>query len=106
MVVPKSNKLLQFTLDDGTGTDQTILSGIHKYYEPEELIGVPFIRAVMDAEKEGIRISTQRIRDLAIYLDELGGVYILDCLPEREIYDKILNKVEELHKTDSRDGEK
>jgi len=66
----------------------------------------PFIRAVMDAEKEGIGISTQRIRDLAIYLDELGGVYILDCLPEREIHDKILNKAEELHKTDSRDGEK
>ena len=37
--VPKSKKLLQFTLDDGTGTDRTILSGIHAYYEPEELIG-------------------------------------------------------------------
>ena len=39
VAVPKSNKLLQFTLDDGTGTDRTILSGIHAYYEPEELIG-------------------------------------------------------------------
>ena len=37
--VPKSKKLLQFTLDDGTGTDRTILSGIHEYYEPEELVG-------------------------------------------------------------------
>ena len=37
--VPKSKKLLQFTLDDGTGTDRIILSGIHAYYEPEELIG-------------------------------------------------------------------
>ena len=37
--VPKSKKLLQFTLDDGSGTDRTILSGIHEYYEPEELIG-------------------------------------------------------------------
>ena len=37
--VPKSKKLLQFTLDDGTGTDRTILSGIHAYYEPEELVG-------------------------------------------------------------------
>lgn len=37
--VPKSKKLLQFTLDDGTGLDRTILSGIHAYYEPEELIG-------------------------------------------------------------------
>ena len=39
VAVPKSKKLLQFTLDDGTGTDRTILSGIHEYYEPEELIG-------------------------------------------------------------------
>lgn len=37
--VPKSKKLLQFTLDDGTGNERTILSGIHAYYEPEELIG-------------------------------------------------------------------
>ena len=37
VAVPKSKKLLQFTLDDGTGTDRTILSGIHAYYEPEEL---------------------------------------------------------------------
>lgn len=37
--VPKSKKLLQFTLDDGTGTDRTILSGIHAFYEPEELVG-------------------------------------------------------------------
>ena len=39
VAVPKSKKLLQFTLDDGTGTDRTILSGIHEYYEPEELVG-------------------------------------------------------------------
>ena len=39
VAVPKSKKLLQFTLDDGTGTDRTILSGIHAYYEPEELVG-------------------------------------------------------------------
>ena len=37
--VKKSKKLLQFTLDDGTGTDRVILSGIHAYYEPEELVG-------------------------------------------------------------------
>ena len=41
--VPKSKKLLQFTLDDGTGTDRTILSGIHAYYEPEELVGKTLI---------------------------------------------------------------
>ena len=39
VAVPKSKKLLQFTLDDGTGTDRTILSGIHDYYEPEDLVG-------------------------------------------------------------------
>ena len=39
VAVPKSTKLLQFTLDDGTGTDRTILSGIHAFYEPEELVG-------------------------------------------------------------------
>lgn len=44
--VPKSKKLLQFTLDDGTGTDRTILSGIHEYYEPEELIGKTAIAIV------------------------------------------------------------
>jgi methionine--tRNA ligase beta chain len=39
IAVPKSKKLLQFTLDDGTGVDRTILSGIHAYYEPEDLVG-------------------------------------------------------------------
>ena len=40
VAVPKSKKLLQFTLDDGTGTDRTILSGIHSFYEPEELVTI------------------------------------------------------------------
>ena len=44
--VPKSKKLLQFTLDDGSGTDRTILSGIHEYYEPEDLIGKTAIAIV------------------------------------------------------------
>ena len=43
VAVPKSKKLLQFTLDDGTGTDRTILSGIHEFYEPEELIGKTYL---------------------------------------------------------------
>jgi methionine--tRNA ligase beta chain len=46
VAVPKSKKLLQFTLDDGTGTDRTILSGIHAYYEPEQLIGKTCIAIV------------------------------------------------------------
>ena len=46
VAVPKSKKLLQFTLDDGTGEDRTILSGIHAYYEPEDLIGKTCIAIV------------------------------------------------------------
>ena len=59
--VKKSKKLLQFTLDDGTGTDRTILSGIHAYYEPEELVGKTLIaitnlppRAMMGIESCGM----------------------------------------------------
>ncbi|MBR3397814.1 MAG: lysine--tRNA ligase [Lachnospiraceae bacterium] len=62
--VPKSKKLLQFTLDDGTGTDRTILSGIHAYYEPEELIGKTCVaitnlppRAMMGIESCGMLLS-------------------------------------------------
>ena len=62
--VPKSKKLLRFTLDDGTGTDRTILSGIHAYYEPEELIGKTCIailnlppRPMMGIASEGMLIS-------------------------------------------------
>ena len=62
--VKKSKKLLQFTLDDGTGTDRTILSGIHAYYEPEELVGKTLIaitnlppRAMMGIESCGILLS-------------------------------------------------
>ncbi len=62
--VKKSKKLLQFTLDDGTGTDRTILSGIHAFYEPEELIGKTLIaitnlppRAMMGIESCGMLMS-------------------------------------------------
>ena len=64
VAVPKSKKLLQFTLDDGTGTDRTILSGIHSYYEPEELVGKTLIaitnlphRAMMGIESCGMLLS-------------------------------------------------
>ena len=60
----KSKKLLQFTLDDGTGTDRTILSGIHAYYEPEELVGKTLIaitnlppRKMMGVASEGMLMS-------------------------------------------------
>ena len=64
VAVPKSKKLLQFTLDDGTGKDRTILSGIHDFYEPEELVGKTLIaitnlppRAMMGIESCGILLS-------------------------------------------------
>ncbi len=64
VAVPKSKKLLQFTLDDGTGTDRTILSGIHTYYEPEELVGKTLIaitnlppRKMMGIESCGMLLS-------------------------------------------------
>ena len=64
VAVKKSKKLLQFTLDDGTGTDRTILSGIHAYYEPEELIGKTCIaitnlppRKMMGIDSCGMLIS-------------------------------------------------
>ena len=68
--VPKSKKLLQFTLDDGTGTDRTILSGIHEYYEPEELIGKTCIaivnlppRKMMGIDSCGMLISAVHEED-------------------------------------------
>ena len=64
VAVPKSKKLLQFTLDDGTGEDRTILSGIHAYYEPEELVGKTLIaitnlppRKMMGIDSCGMIIS-------------------------------------------------
>ncbi len=68
--VPKSKKLLKFTLDDGTGTDRTILSGIHEYYEPEELVGKTCIaivnlppRKMMGIDSDGMLISAVHEED-------------------------------------------
>ena len=70
VAVPKSKKLLQFTLDDGTGTDRTILSGIHEYYEPEELVGKTCIaivnlppRKMMGIDSCGMLISAVHEED-------------------------------------------
>lgn len=72
IAVKKSKKLLQFTLDDGTGTDRTILSGIHAFYEPEELVGKTLVaitnlppRAMMGIESCGMLLS-------AVYNDVNG----------------------------------
>lgn len=68
--VPKSKKLLKFVLDDGTGTDRIILSGIHEYYEPEELVGKTCIaitnlppRAMMGIDSCGMLISAVHEQD-------------------------------------------
>ena len=70
VAVPKSKKLLQFTLDDGTDTDRTILSGIHEYYEPEELVGKTCIaivnlppRKMMGIDSCGMLISAVHEED-------------------------------------------
>jgi lysyl-tRNA synthetase class 2 len=70
VAVPKSKKLLQFTLDDGTGTDRTILSGIHAFYEPEELVGKTLIailnlppRKMMGIASCGMLISAVHTED-------------------------------------------
>lgn len=70
VAVPKSKKLLQFTLDDGTGEGRTILSGIHEYYEPEELIGKTAIaivnlppRKMMGIDSCGMLISAVHEND-------------------------------------------
>ena len=62
--VPKSKKLLQFTLDDGTGVDRTILSGIKAYYNPEDLVGRTLLaivnlpaRKMMGVESQGMLLS-------------------------------------------------
>lgn len=69
-VVPKSKKLLKFTLDDGSGTDRVILSGIHEYYEPEELVGKTCIaitnlppRPMMGIDSCGMLISAVHEED-------------------------------------------
>ena len=68
--VPKSKKLLKYTLDDGTGENRTILSGIHEYYEPEELVGKTCIaivnlppRKMMGIDSEGMLISAVHEED-------------------------------------------
>ena len=75
VAVPKSKKLLQFTLDDGTGADRTILSGIHAFYEPEELLGKTLIaivnlppRKMMGIESCGMLLSAVHHEEGAVKL--------------------------------------
>lgn len=70
VAVPKSKKLLQFTLDDGTGADRTILSGIHEYYEPEELVGKTCIAIVNLPPRKMMGIDSCGMLISAVHAEE------------------------------------
>lgn len=83
--VPKSKKLLQFTLDDGTGKDRTILSGIHAFYEPEELVGKTLVaitnlppRPMMGIESCGMLLSAVHTENGE---EKLNLVMLSDVIP-------------------------
>ena len=85
IAVPKSKKLLQFTLDDGTGTDRTILSGIHAYYEPEQLVGKTLVaitnlppRKMMGIDSCGMLLSAiHKVADE----ERLNLLMVSDAIP-------------------------
>ena len=85
VAVPKSKKLLQFTLDDGTGEDRTILSGIHEYYEPEELIGKTCIAIVNLPPRKMMGIDSCGMIISATHLEEgregLNVLMVSDRIP-------------------------
>ena len=94
VAVPKSKKLLQFTLDDGTGTDRTILSGIHAFYEPEELVGKTLIaitnlppRAMMGIESCGMLLSAIHEEEgeekLHLLMVDNTSRLVLNCINKR-----------------------
>ena len=79
--VPKSKKLLQFTLDDGSGADRTILSGIHEYYEPEELIGKTAIAIVNLPPRKMMGIDSCGMLISAVHEEDgKEGLNLLICL--------------------------
>ena len=65
--VPKSNKLLKFTLNDGTGTTRTILSGIKKFYKPEDLVGKTLVAITNLPERKMMGIPSQGMLISAVY---------------------------------------
>ena len=85
VAVPKSKKLLQFTLDDGTGTDRTILSGIHSFYEPEELVGKTLIAIVNLPPRKMMGINSCGMIISAIHQEEgqerLNLLMVDDAIP-------------------------
>ncbi|MBQ9305869.1 MAG: methionine--tRNA ligase subunit beta [Butyrivibrio sp.] len=85
IAVPKSKKLLQFTLDDGTGTDRTILSGIHAFYEPEELVGKTLLAIVNHPTRNMMGIDSCGMLMSAIHEEngeeKLNLVMLNDVIP-------------------------
>ncbi|MBP3263448.1 hypothetical protein [Pseudobutyrivibrio sp.] len=85
VAVPKSKKLLQFTLDDGTGTDRTILSGIHAFYEPEELVGKTLLAIVNLSPRNMMGIDSCGMLMSAIHEEngeeKLNLVMLNDAIP-------------------------
>lgn len=83
--VKKSKKLLQFTLDDGSGTHRTILSGIHKYYEPEELVGKTVLAIVNIPPRKMMGIDSCGMLLSAVYQQDgqehLHLVMLDDAIP-------------------------
>ena len=71
--MPKSKKLLQFTLDDGTGNDRVILSGIHAYYEPEELVGKTLIAIVNLPPRKMMGIDSCGMLLSAVHEEKVEG---------------------------------
>lgn len=82
-----------------------IVDILERYTSNNPMILRPFISALIDARNQGIIINTDRVRDLSKYLNLLGGTLILDCLPSKVIYGKILNKAHELGKWQFKQGE-
>ncbi len=85
VAVKKSKKLLQFTLDDGSGTNRTILSGIHKYYEPEELVGKTVLAIVNIPPRKMMGIDSCGMLLSAVYMvgeeEHLHLVMLDDAIP-------------------------
>ena len=85
VAVPKSKKLLQFTLDDGTGTDRTILSGVHAFYEPEELVGKTILAIVNLPPRSMMGIDSCGMLMSAIYeengVEKFNLVMLNDAIP-------------------------
>ena len=74
-----------------------IMHTLERNFSNNPAIIHPFLSAIIDARKNGLRINTDIVGELSKYLNLLGGIYILDCLPYSKIYEKIYTKIEEIN---------